>query len=377
MTDRHDRAEFSRRLAVTLVAIAAYLLATRIPLSGINPAALSQLANLDYAGSVISRMSIGALGMMPAFSAICIGELVRLVGPRKWRGPGSAAPDWLIWLALAFAAMQAGGVATALEAAGSPALPIVPEPGLAFRVACVGSMVGATALFWWLASLISRHGLGSGFWVLFVTLFVMEIPKDLAVLADLLRSGAVAAPAVAIVVGYAVLTVGFAVFFYSTNDNPERGAALLWPNLLVPVIVNILLMPIGLYLALQDATFPDWIPDIIIQNRSAWLASQVALIQLTIHVALIGFVVYLRHRRSAHPLAARQNGVLAAGLIAIAVFGRLIVPGAASVLTNGPILIIITVVVLEMLGDWRARFRHTGAPTALTVHTDGSPIASR
>jgi hypothetical protein len=31
-----------------------------------------------------------------------------------------------------------------------------------------------------------------------------------------------------------------------------------------------------------------------------------------------------------------------------------IVPGAASVLTNGPVLIVITVVALEILRDWRA-----------------------
>jgi hypothetical protein len=174
----------------------------------------------------------------------------------------------------------------------------------------------------------------------------MDAPRDVAFLSDMMRTGALAAPEAALVISYAILTIGFVVFFYSTNENPERGAALLWPSFLVPVVVNVLLMPIGLYLALQDATFPDWISNIVVQSRSPWLAIQ---------VALIGLVVYLRQRRSAHPFTARQSGVLAAGLIVIAILGRLIIPNSAtSVLTNGPILIVVTVVMLEILRDWRA-----------------------
>src|SRR5262245_53398824 len=57
------------------------------------------------------------------------------------------------------AALQGYGVATELERAKN----VVDEPGHQFQVNVVATFVAGTALLIWLAALISRHGVGSGF----------------------------------------------------------------------------------------------------------------------------------------------------------------------------------------------------------------------
>src|SRR5262245_41235866 len=63
---------------------------------------------------------------------------------------------------LPIAAVQGAGIASALEKMRN----VVDEPGPQFRLMAIATFVAATALLVWLAAMISRHGLGSGVWVL-------------------------------------------------------------------------------------------------------------------------------------------------------------------------------------------------------------------
>ena len=86
----------------------------------------------------------------------------------SFRRKGASATEIgpaLIGFALALAALQAYGVALALEAAGTGSGPLVLDPGASFRTAYVATAVAATAFLIWLADQITRHGIGSGVWL--------------------------------------------------------------------------------------------------------------------------------------------------------------------------------------------------------------------
>lgn len=74
--------------------------------------------------------------------------------------------------ALLIAAMQGNGIANALEAVGN----FIAEPGLQFRLNVVVTSIASTALLAWLATLISRNGLGSGIWVLLLVPHLASLP---------------------------------------------------------------------------------------------------------------------------------------------------------------------------------------------------------
>ena len=88
------------------------------------------------------------------------------------------AVEWLILpLALALSAHQAYDLANSLEGAGTRvgiSMRAVPT-GSAFESSTILTLMAATALLAWLASVITRYGVGSGLWVLVASATVQEL----------------------------------------------------------------------------------------------------------------------------------------------------------------------------------------------------------
>lgn len=165
--------ELAARGAVTLGALAVYRMGAALPLPGLDYERL-------YGGALATsgRTSIFALGVMPVITALLFVEIVRLVSER-FNGWTSASPanarrvnHWVLVAALLMAAVQAYLVAVAIE--GIP--DAVDEPGLPFRLTAVATLVGGTALLGWLATLISRYGVGSGLWILLLAPYLADLP---------------------------------------------------------------------------------------------------------------------------------------------------------------------------------------------------------
>src|SRR5262249_51565600 len=119
--------------------------------------------------------------------------------------------------AVLLAAVQAYGIAIGLEATPD----IVDEPGLAFRASIVATLVAGAACLLWLATMISRHGLGSGIWLLLLASQLVGLPRLVVMILELLRNGvmptavpitllaaAVAAVALLVVLGLALKRLG-------------------------------------------------------------------------------------------------------------------------------------------------------------------------
>src|SRR5262249_39092511 len=169
--------ELMTRLVVTLGVLAIYRLGTHLPLAGIDQAALANLFRRSGSGLAVERVSIFALGVSPILSAMLIVEMARLASERfnGWAGatPNARRVDHFVLIgSLLLATLQGYGMATGVERAEE----LVGEPGHQFAPNVVATFVAGTALLVWLAALISRHGVGSGVWILLLAPYLAGLP---------------------------------------------------------------------------------------------------------------------------------------------------------------------------------------------------------
>lgn len=230
--------DIMRRAGVTLAAIAVYRLGCLVPLPGVDVQAMQTLAadgGVMGLASGIERLSIFALGVVPLLSAFVVYELARLAFPDfvRWelKNPfnRSRSQEGLVVLALAFALLQGLGIAVALE--GMTFNPrLVAEPGLLFRTGVVVTLVAATAFLTWLSSVITRFGIGSGFWILLAVPFLLEIPGLLGAPAGAWRADL----GVGLIVPLAALAGGVVAMVTVARADPDTASngQLVWPAVL-------------------------------------------------------------------------------------------------------------------------------------------------
>lgn len=335
--------DFLRRLGVTIAATLVYLLAAKLPLYGVSIERLNDYGLIDT--NVAARLSIAALGMIPILTAVTIEQLVRLFGPAAWAAPAGVTPRWVLWLALALAITQAAGVAIGIEQAGGDRTPLVPEPGLTFRLVSVASMLATTALIWWLATQITLRGLGGGFWILLGVAFLLQLSGEVLMLASAAMQGATSVPDTLATLAVAVAIIAATVFLVKLVTGLERSDAVLWPGLLAPAAINLLILPVGIAVTLFDADTTPLLNAVAIQHP----------LGLLIMVSMTVLMVYAANRRSAMPLSDTRLGLLALVLVAITVAPILLfLAFQGPVILDSAMLIVLTVVALHLQQSRRA-----------------------
>ena len=219
-----------RRVGVTLAALALYRIGCWMPLPGIELDAFAS-APPSVLGPAIERISVMALGLIPMLTVLILVEVAMIVWPplRAWAGaePNAERLDgWIVWGTLLVAAFQANAVALALENIEA----LVPQPGLAFRAGVVVSMVTATAVLIWLASLIGRHGVGSGFWVLLGAAYLISALHPAYV--QILRGEPDGLLALALALGFLALCVAVLAALTKAAPPLAETSELLWAPIL-------------------------------------------------------------------------------------------------------------------------------------------------
>lgn len=236
--------EFTGRLAVTLGALALYRLGSHLPLAGIDQAALAELYRGDRSSLAIERISIFALGVMPIITALLLIEALRLAS-RRFDNWASATPAntrvvdrYALAVALLLSAVQGYGLAGALEGMRN----LVPEPGSEFRLGTVATFVAATALLTWLATMITRHGLGSGLWILLLVPFLASLPRLAVSIYDAVQTGTLSRASVAatLVILLMMLAAVVALARALATARMPLERTLIWPLFMAPVVISFL-----------------------------------------------------------------------------------------------------------------------------------------
>jgi preprotein translocase subunit SecY len=321
--------EFLRRLAVTLGALLITLIATSIPLPGVDLLKMWPDGYTAYLG----RLSVGAMMLVPVITAIALAQLLLLLGPRRWSaGLGaSTLPGWVPWLALALAVVQAGGIATAIE--DVPRL--VAMPGTLFRISCVVSLTAGTFLIWWSAGVITHHGLGSGLWLIFALPFISGLAGAAVDVASAVTIGHLAAPDLVLIIGYIAASAGSVIALVMTGPQSDRGEALVWPLLIASTTLNLLAVPVALWDGMTGQG-----------SLNAIFLGPVRIVML---VGLIVLFVHLWNRKRTEAAVPAARSALQALTLSAIVAGAEVLQVSAPQAALSSSIVIATLVMLNML----------------------------
>ncbi len=240
--DSHQK-ELMSRILFVLGALIVYRLGTYIPLPGIDSVALEDIFSQQaggvlgmfdmFSGGALSRMSIFALNIMPYISASIIMQVSTAIFPTmaeiKKEGPTGQQKitQWTRYLTVLLAAGQGYGVATGLESLTTSAgLSAVVEPGMAFRLMSVVTLLGGTLFLMWLGEQITQRGIGNGISLIIYAGIVANLPSALASLFELGRTGALSTPFILVMLLGAVAVIYFIVFV----ERSVRKIAIQYPK---------------------------------------------------------------------------------------------------------------------------------------------------
>ena len=189
------------RLWFLLGALVVYRIGAHIPVPGIDPVALAALFKQNqggilgmfnmFSGGAVSRCSVFTLGIMPYISASIIMQLLSIVSPQMeaLKKEGEAGrrkiTQYTRYGTLVLATMQGLGAALALESQ----VGLVLDPGMAFRLTTVLSLLTGTMFLMWLGEQITERGLGNGISIIIFAGIAAGLPTALTGLAELVSKG--------------------------------------------------------------------------------------------------------------------------------------------------------------------------------------------
>lgn len=232
-----------KRILFTLAALIVYRFGSYIPLPGINPTVMSEIAHQNaggilamfdmLAGGALSRMSIFALNIMPYISASIIVQLLTAVYPpfealkKEGESGRKRLNQYTRYGTLFLSIIQAYGIAVGLEAMrGSMGVSAVMDPGFLFRFEAVVTLVGGTVFLMWLGEQITSRGVGNGISLIIFAGIVANLPQALLSTLELGRTGALSAVFIAIFMIAAILVIAFIVFM----ERAQRRILIQYPK---------------------------------------------------------------------------------------------------------------------------------------------------
>jgi preprotein translocase subunit SecY len=216
--------ELKSRLWFVLGALVVYRLGAHIPVPGIDPTVLKQLFDSQsggilgmfnmFSGGALSRFTVFALGIMPYISSSIIMQLVSVVSPKMeaLKKEGEAGrrtiTKYTRYGTVILATFQALGIAIALEGQAG----LVLDPGLAFRLTAVITLVSGTMFLMWLGEQITERGIGNGISIIIFAGIVAGLPHAIGSTLELARTGAFSIPLVIFLFVAVLLVTALVVF---------------------------------------------------------------------------------------------------------------------------------------------------------------------
>lgn len=231
--------DLTKRILFVLVALVIYRFGTHIPLPFVDSVAIRDLFDqssggfLDvfnmFSGGALQRLSIFSLGVLPYISASIIMQLMSVIIPyfeqlkKEGQSGQRKITQYTRYGTVLLATFQSLGIAVAFEGQSSGGLPIITEPGLAFKTTTVVTLVTGTVFLMWLGEQITEKGLGNGISLIIFAGIVAGLPSAIGGTAQLVQNGDLSSFFV-IILGLLVLSVtAFVVFM-------ERGQRRLTVN---------------------------------------------------------------------------------------------------------------------------------------------------
>jgi len=218
--------ELKSRIWFTVGALIVFRFMSFVPLPGVNPMILEELAKrtqggiLDifnaFSGGSLQRMSLIALGVMPYITASIVVQLAASLHPalaalkKEGESGRKKLNQYTRYGAVFLTAIQGWFLAVGLEAfSASSGLQAVVDPGYIFRIGAVISLIGGTMFLLWLGEQITSRGIGNGVSLIIMAGIVAQMPTFFGNLFEQGRTGAMSP---FLIVGIFALLIGVVIF---------------------------------------------------------------------------------------------------------------------------------------------------------------------
>jgi len=219
--------ELKRRILFTVALLVVYRLGGHVPTPGVNSEALvAAFANQTnslfglydlFVGGSFAKATVFALGIMPYISVSIIMQLLGAVVPyfEKLQKEGEEGRKKITQYTrvgtVALAAAQSFAFARFLESMGSGGAPVVPDPGMGFRLMTMVTQTAGTILIMWLGEQITERGIGNGISLIIFIGIVARFPADAINTVRALRVGTLSPVVAALMVIIFVLVIAAVV----------------------------------------------------------------------------------------------------------------------------------------------------------------------
>ena len=197
--------ELKKKIFFTLLLLFVYRMAAQVPVPGVDGAALKayffesgggifDLIN-TFSGGAFKRFSVLALGIMPYITTSIIfsllGEVVPQLAELQEDSDGhKKIQKWTRYATVVLCCIQGYGITAFFETFRAPGgIPVIPEPGLLFRVTTTITLAGGTMFLLWLGERITEYGLENGVSLIIFAGIAVELPAEIIQKITLFRSG--------------------------------------------------------------------------------------------------------------------------------------------------------------------------------------------
>jgi len=235
--------ELRQRIWFTIGALIVFRFLSFVPMPGINPLGLVQLAEQQqggilgmfnmFTGGSLERMSLIALGVMPYITASIVVQMASALHPtlaalKKEGATGRQKLNQYTRYGTVFlCAIQGYFLAAGLEAlASNQGIAAVVNPGYMFRIGAVISLVGGTMFLLWLGEQITSRGIGNGVSLIIMAGIVAQFPMFTVNMFEGARTGSIGG---GIVIAFIVMVIGL-ILLISFVERAQRRLLIQYPK---------------------------------------------------------------------------------------------------------------------------------------------------
>jgi preprotein translocase subunit SecY len=221
--------ELRKRIVFTFLILVVYRIGAHIPTPGVDLLALDAFFEASkgtllgffdmFSGGALRRLTIFALGIMPYIDAAIILELLKVVIPHLERlaKEGEAGRKKLTqytrYGTIVIGIIQALGISIGLESMTAPdGTPVIPAPGIGFRLLTIITLTSGTAFIMWLGEQITERGIGNGISLIIFAGIVVRMPLAIASTFSLYRAGEISLLLILFLIVMMVAVIAFIVF---------------------------------------------------------------------------------------------------------------------------------------------------------------------
>ncbi len=197
--------ELKKKILFTLLLLFVYRMAAQVPVPGVNGAALqSYFADSSgnifdlintFSGGAFKRFSILALGIMPYITTSIIfsllGEVIPQLAELQEDSEGhKKIQKWTRYATVLLCCIQGYGMSAFFETFKSQSgIPVIPEPGMLFKLTSMITLAGGTMFLLWLGERITEFGLENGVSLIIFAGIAVELPSEVIQKFTLYRNG--------------------------------------------------------------------------------------------------------------------------------------------------------------------------------------------